>query len=94
MAIFDLKEILSDAKRKKYAVIASVAFNFESAEAIIEAAQEKKSPVILLLGEGILKYFNFDKLIKPVMSMVKESEVPIVVHLDHCNNYEFIMILS
>ena len=91
MALFDLKEILSDAERKKYAVIAAVAFNFESAETIIRAAEEKRSPVILLLGEGILKYFNFDKLVNPVISMAKESEIPVVVHLDHCNNYKFIL---
>jgi fructose-bisphosphate aldolase class II len=91
MALYDLKEILSDAKNKKYAVIATVAFNFDSAEAIIKAAEEKRSPVVLLLGEGILKYFNFDRLISPVISMAEQSEATVVIHLDHCSNYKFIL---
>ena len=91
MALYNLKDILADAKKKRYAVIAAVAFNFDSAQAIVEAAEEKKSPVILLMGEGIFKYLNFEKLVRPIILLSKEASVPVVVHLDHGKDFKIVM---
>ena len=63
--LINLKDMLTEAKRKEYAVMATIAFNFDSAEAVIKAAEEKKSPVILMTSEPLFKYFNFEKLTEP-----------------------------
>ncbi len=91
MALVSLKEMLLDARKKKYAVIATDAFNFDYAEAVIRAAEEKNSPVILQLAEGLFKFFNFDKLVGPVMQISKEARVPVVVNLDHGENFDIVM---
>ena len=91
MALLNLKEILKKARKEKYAVIATVAFNFDYVETIIRAAEEKNSPVILQIGEGVFNYFNFDKLTGPMIELAKEANVPVVMHLDHGKNIKIIM---
>lgn len=83
MSIFNLKDLLSDGKEKKYGILATNAFNFDSAQAIIRAAEEKKSPVILMAAEGLFKYFNFEKLAGPMLSLAKEASIPVALNLDH-----------
>ena len=51
--LVNLREILVDAKQKKYAILATNTFNFDSAEIIIDAAEEKKSPVILMVAKPL-----------------------------------------
>ena len=83
MGLFNLKDLLSDAKNKKYGILATNAFNFDSAQAIIMAAEEKKSPIVLMTSEGLFKYFNFEKLSGPLVSLAKEASVPVALNLDH-----------
>ena len=89
--LVNLREILVDAKQKKYAILATNTFNFDSAEIIIDAAEEKKSPVILMVAEPLFKYFNFKLLIGPIITMSKEATVPVCVNLDHGDNLDIIM---
>ncbi|MCL4377160.1 MAG: class II fructose-bisphosphate aldolase [Actinobacteria bacterium] len=91
MALLNLKEILTDAKTNSYGVLATNCFNFDSAEAILLAAEEKKSPVILMVSEALFKFFNFKRLIQPILSMVKDASVPVAVGLDHGKNFEIVM---
>ena len=51
-----LKEVLGDAKKKKYGVGMFNAVNLEMARGIIEAAEETKSPVIIATAEVLLPY--------------------------------------
>jgi fructose-bisphosphate aldolase class II len=94
MSLYNLKRMLSDARRKKYGVLASPVFNFDSAEALLAAAEERDSPVILMISDPMQKrfgYFNFKRLIGPLKDMAKESPVPVVLHLDHGSGFENIM---
>jgi len=88
MALVTLREILNDAKQKKYGVFATNAFSFEMAEVIIEAAEEKNSPVILMMAEDLFKFLNPGKVAPAIISMIKDARVPIVFHLDHGNNFD------
>ena len=83
MAILNLRDLLSDAEDKKYGILATNAFNFDSAQAIIMAAEEKKSPVILMTSEGLFKYFNFEILAGSMLSLAKEASIPVALNLDH-----------
>ncbi|KKL11027.1 hypothetical protein LCGC14_2549920 [marine sediment metagenome] len=89
--LINLKDLLAEAKRKEYGVMATIAFNFDSAEAVIEAAEEKISPVILMTSEPLFKYFNFEKLAEPMIAMAKEAKVPVAISFDHGKNKNLIM---
>ena len=89
MSLCNLNEILVDATNKKYGVLATVLFSFDFADSVIRAAEEKKSPIILMFSEPLLEkygYENFDKLVKPVIILAQNSSIPVVLHLDHGKN--------
>ena len=84
------KEMLTKAKEGHYAVGQFNINNLEWTKAILAAAEEAKSPVMLGVSEGAAKYMcGF----KTVAAMVKEIHdamgitVPVALHLDH-GSYE------
>lgn len=88
MSLISLKELLMDAKKKKYGVFATNAFTFEMAETIIRAGEEKRSPVILMIAEDLFQFLNPEITGCSIIRMIKKSTVPVVFHLDHGMNFE------
>ncbi len=89
MPIATLRQVLGEAKRKKYAVGGFNANNMEQVQAIMLAAQKTKSPVILQATEGALKYTNFVYIKHLMLAALEENPaLPIVLHLDHGESFE------
>lgn len=66
------------------------AFNtsdLEVTQAIVEAAEETRSPVIVAISEGALGYGGTG-LIELVKHLAREATVPVALHLDHGSSYE------
>lgn len=94
MSLCNLNGILPEAVIKKFGVLATVLFNFDFADAVIRAAEEKRSPVILMFSEPLLEkygYEEFEKLIKPVKILARDACIPVVLHLDHGKNLKNII---
>ncbi len=80
------KEMLEKAKEGKYAVGQFNINNLEWTKAVLQAAQESKSPVILGVSEGAGKYMTGFKTVSAmVKAMLEEMKitVPVALHLDH-----------
>ena len=80
------KEMLQKAKAGKYAVGQFNINNLEWTKAVLQAAQECNSPVILGVSEGAGKYMTgFKTVAAMVEAMVDEMgiTVPVALHLDH-----------
>ena len=93
MSLCNLKKVLAKAQKERYGILATVLFNFDFAEAVLSAAEEKRSPVVLMISEPLQNeypYFNFNRLIRPIIDMSEDSSVPVVLHLDHGQSYESI----
>jgi fructose-bisphosphate aldolase class II len=88
MTLVNFKKILEDATKGKYAIFATDPSYFHFAYAAVEAAIEKKSPVIIQVGDGLDKYFNYAYMWAPLLNMVKEAPVPVAINLDHGLSYE------
>ena len=86
--LVSLSEIVPPAFRQHYAIGAFNVINIETTQAVILAAEELKSPVIVQTSEKALDYAGFDNLVTLVLSMAKKSSVPVVVHLDHGRSLE------
>lgn len=84
-----LKPVLDAANRENYAVGAFNTNNLEITQAIIEAAVEMKSPVIIQTSEGAIEYGGMDYL-KALITVAAEAPVPVVFHLDHGKNLEVV----
>ncbi len=62
--------------------------NMEFIQAITEAANEAKSPVILQVSSSAIKYAKMNYLIKMVEAATQETDIPIALHLDHGPDFE------
>lgn len=80
-------EILGAARSGGYAVGAFNTNDMEITQAIMEAAHETSSPVLLALSEGALK-FGGDALVAVVKFLANDATVPVAIHLDHGSSYE------
>ncbi|MEG1965574.1 MAG: class II fructose-1,6-bisphosphate aldolase [Oscillospiraceae bacterium] len=86
-----LKEILSDAHKKGYAVGAFNINNMEIIQALVEAAEEENSPIILQTSEGAIKYAGMEYLQAIVAIAAKNTKVPVCLHLDHGTSFDVMM---
>jgi fructose-bisphosphate aldolase class II len=83
-------EILKKAREEGYGVGAFNVNNMEFLQAVLEAAEEQRSPVILALSEGAMKYGG-RVLTLMAVELAKEARVPVAVHLDHGSSYESVL---
>lgn len=81
-------ELLKAALKGKYAVGAYNVNNMELLQAIVEAGNELKAPLILQVSAGARKYANQTYLIKLVEAALESSTIPISLHLDHGEDFE------
>ncbi|RKY97400.1 MAG: class II fructose-1,6-bisphosphate aldolase [Candidatus Hydrothermota bacterium] len=91
MALVTMKEILEDAGKRSYGVGAFNINNLEFLQAIIEAAEEENSPVIIAISEGAMKYGWVELLSTMVKTAAMNTKVPVALHLDHGKNFDKIL---
>jgi len=82
------KEILQHAHENNYGVGAFNVNNMEIVQAIIEAAEETKSPVILQASQGGLKYAGVEYIAELGKVAARNASVPVAIHLDHGTDFE------
>ena len=90
MALVSAKEMLTKAKQGQYAVGQFNINNLEWTKAVLLAAEEMKSPVILGVSEGAGKYMCGYKTVVGMVNGMLEGlkiTVPVALHLDH-GSYE------
>jgi fructose-bisphosphate aldolase class II len=84
MALISLRQVLDHAAEHGYGVPAFNVNNLEQILAIMEAAQETDSPVILQASAGARKYAGEAYLRHMMLAAVEtHPEIPVVVHQDH-----------
>lgn len=85
------KELLEHADKNNYAVGAFNVNNMEIVQAIIEAAEETKSPVILQASQGGLKYAGVEYIAALGKLAAQNASVPVALHLDHGTDFVQVM---
>ena len=88
MPLVNSKEMFEKAYKGGYAVGAFNVNNMEVVQAITEAANELNSPVILQVSAGARKYAKPVYLKKLVEAAVLDTDIPVVLHLDHGADFE------
>jgi fructose-bisphosphate aldolase class II len=86
------RELLQDAHKNNYAVGAFNVNNMEIVQAIIEAAEEMNSPVILQASQGGLKYAGVEYIAALGKLAAEKAKVPVVLHLDHGTDFDQVML--
>lgn len=91
MPLVSMKEMLIKAKAEGYAVGQFNLNNLEFTQAILQAAEAEKSPVILGVSEGAARYMGgFKTVVKMVEGLLEDYKitVPVAIHLDHGSSFE------
>lgn len=88
MPLVTTKEMFEKSMKEKFAIGAFNINNMEFIQAITEAANEAKSPVILQVSSSAIKYAKMNYLIKMVEAAVESTNIPIALHLDHGPDFE------
>ncbi|UCC12126.1 MAG: class II fructose-1,6-bisphosphate aldolase [candidate division WOR-3 bacterium] len=83
-----LNEILPQARKKGYAVGAFNTSNLEITQAILDAAVNMKSPVIVATSEKAIRYAGIENIASMVIRMAQTAKIPVALHLDHGKSYD------
>ena len=87
MPLVPLRKVLDHAAANNYGVAAFNVNNMEQIQAIMEAAKETDSPVIIQASRGARSYSQ-DAYLKHLMLAAAElyPQIPVVMHQDHGNS--------
>jgi len=89
MPLVPMRQILDEAAKGGYGVGAFNVNNMEQIQAIMQAANDTNSPVIIQASRGALKYSKLIYLKKLMEAAVEEyPHIPVAMHLDHGNSVE------
>ena len=88
MPLVTTKEMFKRAYEGHYSIGAFNVDNLETLQAVIDAASETKSPVIIAITENVIKYFGITYLRHVIDAAVEETGVEVALHLDHGRSVE------
>ncbi len=89
MSIENAKGMLLNATKEKYSVGAFNITNINQMEAIIEAAVEKQSPLIIQTSVTPAKFLKPEVIVSVYRTLASSVSIPIALHLDHCTDVDF-----
>ena len=90
MPLVKTSEVLNGAYAGKYCVAAFNAYNYESIKTVVSVAEESKSPVIVMMYPTLASFIGLSTFAKLTVDLAENSSQPVCLHLDHCDDIEFI----
>jgi ketose-bisphosphate aldolase len=89
MSIVNAKEIMIEAAENGYAVGAFNITDLLQFEAVIDAAIEKKAPVIVQTSVKPSQFHGIQMMVNIYRTLAESAPVPVCLHLDHCTSIEY-----
>ena len=91
MPLADIRPYLEDSRRKKYALGCFNVFDTETLEGVIEAAVNKKTPIVCAIYEPQFKYGDLESFTDLIKSVASKTDIPVILHLDHATELSSIV---
>ena len=91
MPLVPVKDLLREAERGGYAVGAFNCNNMEIVQAIVQAAEEERAPVIVQASQGAIKYAGLEYIYALGSLAATRAKVPVALHLDHGTDFPQVM---
>ena len=88
MSLVTSKEMFKKSIKEGFAIGAFNINNMEFVQAIMDAAANQNSPVILQTSSSAIKYARIPYLKNMVEAGLEEHDIPVVLHLDHGPDFE------
>lgn len=89
MSIVNAREIMLEAAEGKYAIGAFNVTNLIQFEAVVEAAIDKRAPVIIQTSVKPSKFLGRHVLVAIYRTLAESAPIPICLHLDHCTDIDY-----
>ncbi len=91
MPLVSMAEMLNKAKAERYAVGAFNIVDYATLQAVVDAAEEERSPAIIQTSaSSTVKYYGYKPLVDMVANLTEKSEIPFALHLDHCKDLDMV----
>lgn len=91
MSLIAMRELLLKAKAEKYAVGAFNIVDYVTLQAVVDAAEEERSPAIIQTSaSSTVKYYGYQALVDMARNVAGKSTIPFALHLDHCQDLEMV----
>ena len=91
MPLVNPMPMLEQARKEGFCIGAFNIVDYQSIEAVIAAAEEKRAPVIVQTSSGTIKRFGVRQIVGMTRLAAENSTVPIALHLDHGTKPEIIL---
>lgn len=91
MPLVTTQKMLEDAQAGHYAVGAFNVENMEMVMAVVRAAEEMRSPVIMQTTPSTVKYAGLDYYLAMVKAAAARTDIPVAMHLDHGDSFDLAM---
>ena len=91
MPLEKVGEMLREAKKENRCVAAFNCHNYESIKTVINAGEKLASPVIVMFYPSFISHIPMTTFAEITKDLAKKSKYPVGLHLDHCDDFEFIM---
>ncbi len=89
MSIVNALEITRQAAKEGYAIGAFNITSINQMEGVVEAAVEKKAPLIIQASVTPSKFLKPEVIVSVYRTLASQAPIPICLHLDHCTDVEF-----
>ncbi len=89
MSIVNAKDILIEAAKGGYAVGAFNITDLIQMEGVVDAAVEKKSPLIIQTSVKPSKFLGTKVMVAIYRTIAEAAPIPICLHLDHCTEIDY-----
>ena len=89
--LVNMKEILETAEKNQYAIGCINTPNVETIRAVIDAAEELNTPIIIDHAQVHDSLIPIERIGPEMIAYAKKAKVPVCVHLDHGSDYNFVM---
>lgn len=91
MALVNPMEFVKKAEKHGCAIASFNVHNLETIQAVVEGAALEEAPVIIQTSLGTLKHAGIPYIAACVKAASELYDIPIALHVDHCNSFEVIM---
>lgn len=88
MPLVTTKDMFEKSMKEHFAIGAFNVNNMEIVQAIVKAAADENSPIILQASSSAIKYAGIEYLKKMIESALDEYDIPLALHLDHGPDFE------
>lgn len=90
MALENMRRMLQKAREHGYAVGAFNILDYNSMKAVVHAAEELDSPVIVQTSVKTVQFWGHATIISWMKELTENLKIPVALHLDHCKDVNFV----